>query len=113
VESGNKPGHKRPGGTSTMQATLGDTTGSRRADGLIAIFELYDSTGMLDEIAPLVKQIETVKDDHPRYGGCFKEFMSDFMTVIRNAQSENDDVVEALEQWLQMSIKEIDAALQH
>jgi len=94
-----------------MQATQGDTTGSRRADGLIAIFELYDSTGMLEEIAPLVKNIEMVKDDHPRYGGCFQKFMVDFMTVIKNAQSDEDDVVEAIELWLQASINEIEAAL--
>lgn len=94
-----------------MQAYTAGTTGSHRGDALVTLFTTYDITGMLDDVVPLVKKMEMVKDDHPRYNGCFETFMSDFLTVIKNAQGDEDDVIEATKAWLTASIVEIEAAL--
>ena len=98
--------HNREDSTMTDIAT-----GSRRGDALLAIFGAYDITGMLEEVVPLVQKMEQVKDDHPRYNGCFNIFMNDFTVIIKNAQADEDDVMEAIEAWLDASIVEIEAKL--
>ena len=93
-----------------FRTTVGKT-GSHRGDTLLMLFKTYDSTGMLDDVVKLVKQMEQVKDDHPRYNGCFQTFTTDFLTVIRNAQADEDDVIEAAGAWLTASISEIETVL--
>jgi len=85
--------------------------GPRRVKTLLAFLEIYDQHG--EDIVDLARQFEQVKDDHPRYNGCFQTFTADLLVVMKNAQDEDDDVYGAIETWIELCQEEIERASAH
>lgn len=60
-----------------------------------------------DETLGFLVDVERVKDDV--FQGEFKTFFSVLVTVMSNAHHDHDDIFEAVETWIKLSLKEHDA----